>query len=251
MASLFLLLFSFSSITASASEIEKDVNGVGDINLEEYFRENHVPTEKQSILLEKIENYELWDVYKAENLEKVPSDFFKFNYFDGDQTRYYRFEDGSFISIGVEKGGEKYVSEDKLDPNVIIPFGSWNHGDYIDVWDYKVQKIVGTASATFYADFEVGLPGFRASKITNLYGANASGFGVTGTPSTEIVRATEDTTRSRSALARSYWYSQADLSFSWEYGFASGGSNTTIGTTCSLWLAVVNGSIYVDSKLPY
>ncbi|RCX18519.1 hypothetical protein DFP94_10651 [Fontibacillus phaseoli] len=246
--------------TASAASTESevvhnpDVNGVAGLDLNKYFEDNNIPAEKQTILLSKVENNELWDAYKPESLSLLPDDFYSFNFFDGSQTKYYRFDDGSFMSVGVEVGGSQLVKGDhanKGDSSLISPLGSWNHGDYIDVWDYKVSKAVGTASAYYYADFEVGLPGTRKSRITNLYGANASGFGVTGTPSTEIVREYEDPGRSRSALARSYWYSQANLSFSWEYGVVGGGAETTIGTTCSLWLGVINGQIFVDSRVPY
>lgn len=254
----FSMALSFNNVSASSIQesntsegYNQDVNGVKDIDLDKFFSDNNVPEEKQSILLEKVEKNELWDAYKPESLDQLPDDFYAFNYFDGSQTKYIRFDDGSFISVSVQEGGSKLVTSNDQELLGISPRGSWNHGDYIDVWDYKVSKAVGTASASYYADFEIGLPGYRVSKITNLYGANASGFGVTGTPTTEIVRQYEDATKSRSALARSYWFSQANLSFSWEYGVAGGGMETTVGTTCSLWLAVVGGQVFVDSKLPY
>lgn len=157
-----MLFSSGISIVSAESQtymLEKDVNGVNGINLNDYFNENNVPFEKRDILLNKVENNELWDVYKPNASDQLPSDFFKFNYFDGERL---------------------VTTNNRI--NKIVPFGSWNHGDYID--------------------------GTRASRITNLYAPNASGFGVSGTPNLEIVREDEDPSKSRAALARSNWFSR-------------------------------------------
>lgn|GEM_PF-4813778 len=169
----------------------------------------------------------------------IPSDFFVFDpQLAGNEEKYYRFPDGSFISVGTELGRT----------NKIQPLGSSTDEYGTTFWDFKVSKTVGTASAYVYADFLLANyeKGYK-SKIFNLYGANASGFGVTDTPNTEIIRPSEDLEKGRSALARSYWFSKANLKFSWE----GNGIDTTVGTTCSLWLGAIRGKLYVDSKLPY
>jgi len=231
----------YERVSSSASMANQlvDVNGVKDINLDRYFQENQVPKEKQILLKEKVKNNELWDAYKPEMQQWIPSDFFVFDPKLGDQIKYYRFPDGSFISVGTEAGTNSKIH----------PLGS-STDEYgnITYWDIKISKTVGTASAYVYADFLLGNyeKGYK-SKIFRLYGPNASGFGVTDTPKTEIVREVEDIEKSRSALARSYWFSKANLKFSWE----GNGIDTTIGTTCSLWLGAIRGKLYVDTKLPY
>lgn len=232
--------------TASASSYENtsmtsqsfDINGIQDINLEQFFQENFIPKEKQALLKEKIEKNKLWDAYKPEMQKLVPSEFFVFDPKLGDQEKYYRFPDGSFISVSTEAGTNSRIQ----------PLGSSTDEYGTTYWDIKITKRVGTASAYVYADFFLGnySKGYK-SKIFNLYGANASGFGVTETPNTEIVREVEDIEKSRSALARSYWFSQANLNFSWE----GNGIDTSVGTTCSLWLGAIKGNLYVDTKLPY
>ncbi|NEZ41925.1 hypothetical protein [Paenibacillus alvei] len=240
----FSIVLLFTSLgVASASEVQStDVNGVQGIDLNQFFEENVVPKEKQELLKEKVRNNELWDAYKPELQQQIPADFFAFEPQLGNQDKYYRFPDGSFIYVGTEMGTTS------KDPGMIQPFGSSTDQYGTTYWDFKCQKIVGTASAYVYADFFLAFEGNGyKSKIFKLYGANASGFGVTGTPSTEIIRPIEDLEKERSALARSYWFAKTDLNFSWE----GNGINTSIGTTCSLWLGAIRGKLYVDSKLPY
>lgn len=237
-----VLLFTSLGVVSASDVQYTDVNGVQGINLDQFFVENLIPQEKQVLLKEKVKNNELWDAYKPELQQQIPADFFAFDPQLGDQDKYYRFPDGSFIYVGTE------VGTTSKDPGMIQPFGSSTDQYGTTYWDFKCTKTVGTASAYVYADFLLTFEGNGyKSKIFKLYGANASGFGVTDTPSTEIVRGEEDLNKSRSALARSYWFAKTDLNLSWE----GNGINTSIGTTCSLWLAAIRGKLYVDSKLPY
>lgn len=236
-----------SAVTEGSINLQ-DVNHVTGINLNHFFNENNVPLDKQETLIKKVKNNEPWDAYKPESLKQIPNDFYSFDPSKGDQEKYYRFEDGSFVKLAVEGGTSKLVYSNTKQSGSIGTNGSWSGATGTEYWDIKISKSVGTAvSAQFYADFFVGLPGFGVSKITNIYSPDATGFGVSETPKTSIIRSTEDTLRSRAALAESHWFSNVKLNFSW-----SGiGTDTNIGDTCYLYLAVVNGSVYVDTKLPY
>ncbi|KXG76722.1 hypothetical protein AN619_08810 [Thermotalea metallivorans] len=96
-----------------------------------FLKENNVPKDKQEVLIEKLENNQLWDVYDPEKRKAVPDDFYVFNPEEGNQTRYYRFEDGSFIKIentlndsikidGSEKNNKLLKEKHHFTSNVVI-----------------------------------------------------------------------------------------------------------------------------------
>ena len=237
-----VLLFTSLGVVSASNVQSTDINGVQGIDLNQYFVDNHVPEEKQALLKEKVKNNELWDAYKPEMQQQIPSDFYAFNPQLGDQEKYYRFPDGSFVNVSTE------VGTTSKDPGRIEPFGSSTDQYGVTYWDFKTEKVVGLIRSHVYADFFLAFPGNGyKSKIFNLYGAEAFGFGLDGNPSTEIIRANEALEKERSALARSYWFSKANLSFSW----GKTGVNTSIGSSCSLWLAAIRGTLYVDTQLPY
>ncbi|MHA0857786.1 hypothetical protein [Paenibacillus sp. CMAA1364] len=237
-----VLLFSSLGVVSASDVQATDVNGVQGIDLNQYFEDNQVPEEKQVLLMEKVKNNELWDAYKPEMQQQIPSDFYAFTPELGDQEKYYRFTDGSFVKISTE------VGTTSKDQGRIQPYGSSTDQYGVTYWDYKTEKVVGLIRSHVYADFFLAFLGNGyKSKIFRLYGAEAHGFSLEDNPSTEIIRPNEDLEKGRSALARSYWFSKSNLSFSW----GKTGVNTSIGASCSLWLGAINGSLYVDSVLPY
>lgn len=246
-----VLLMSIGTATANQLRITQpteldfpyDVKGDKRIDLQQFFTKNKIPQDKQNILINKLKKNELWDAYKPELQSQIPNNYFSFDPKLGRQSKYYRFPDGSFISVSIEPGNPEQPFN-----KAIQPLGSSSDSYGTTFWDYKVTKTVGAASAYVYADFFLAYPGNGyKSKIFKLYGANASGFGVKDSPNTEIIRPYEDLEKGRSALARAYWFSNVNLKFSWE----GNGIDTSVGTTCSLWLGAIQGKLYVDSKLPY
>lgn len=247
---LFFILSGTVSMVANANtdslpEIS-DVNGVSDIDLQKYFNENQIPAEKQDILREKVENNILWDAYNPEQTEQLPSDFYSLRILEGETSKRYNFEDGSFVSISISPTENSSQTFAYPDFSLKAGYEDAPYGTYF--WDYKISKRVGAAYAEFYMDFLLTNPGNGyKSKIFNIFGQNATGFGIDGTPTPSIERPNEDLDKRRSALANIHWVSKSDLSLSWQ----GNGINTSVGTTCYLWVGLLQGMLYVDSSLPY
>lgn len=267
--SVVLVLTMFSTIFAYADN--GDSISKADLKdqaqLERYFDENGVPSDKQEILMDKVKNNELWDCYDQSKLDQIPEDFKEFDPGEGSQEKYYRFEDGSFIKVeavlnqkiaidNTDKSRkeikEKIKNKKALDQALSIsqslptvqPNGVEYGTGYVHYYDYKIQKIVGTMKASYYAEFFIVQNG-PDSIVDSAYSPAATGFGsLSSMPEFTYVRLTEDVARSRYALMYSSWIVNYDLSTPW--GGASVG-----GSTCFLYLAVGKDKFYVDNVLPY
>lgn len=253
------MLLSTMVLNVSASDNNYDELGgfKSEAELMEYFTDNSVPTSKQEILINKLQNRIAWDCYNPEKVKLVPEDFSWFEAPDKVQEKYFRFEDGSFIKVSIG-GGEtiKNYSPDQFSTRTVTtdPYGSL----YVN---HKVSKTVGLTNAYFYANFYVARPGFGSSKIYTYdnssgrynapFGEGITGFGVTASPTKVMIREVENTSTSQAAMFRLVWFNQVTVSASWTIGIAGGGGTAPIGSTCSLYLALINGRVYIDSGLPF
>ncbi|MGL5379742.1 hypothetical protein [Clostridium sp.] len=239
-------IFMTVSESANASTLlnndhEKTIMNYGfssDDELEQFFLENDVSIEKQIILKEKIENNEPWDCYKdgAENL--LPKDFSYFDINDTETNKRFTFEDGSFIEINIEpsKNSREIVSD--------------SYGTRYT--NHKISRQVGGTKAWFYANFYVARYGpssfwTEAEGYNAPYGEGISGFGATGNPTKTMIRKSENTSTKQAALFELRWFNQITVDGSW----AGIGGSAPIGSTCTLYLALVNNKMYVDSSLPF
>lgn len=234
-----------SSKSAVQSQVQKkNVNGIKEKDLQKYFEKHDISKDKQKKLTEKVKKNELWDCYKQEEQSKIPEDFFLIDLNSTNHKKTYTFDDGSIIEVSVE------VPEEQLNRSVnsgdIMLFGSREINGGTEYWDVKIDRMVGALVAWFYADFFVAPEG-TPSYITNVFESGITGFGATENPTEAIIREKEDIDKSRSALAASTWFVQAEVSGSW--GWFSG--SIPVGSTCKLYLALIRGKVYVDTKLPY
>ena len=247
--------------------------------LVKFLKENQVSEEKQEVLIDKLAKNQLWDSYKPEKRDAIPKNFYNFDPKDGSQTRYYRFEDGSFIKIenilndsieidGSEKNNkflrEKIKDEELLNKifshnpkksneleNIQIPsaremttYGVSYGTGYAWYYDFKVSKTVGTMYASMYTEFVLVNGGDDYIVTSGVYGPQVSGFGELGQmPTVEVVRQQEDSYFSRRAIANSHWYVNYPISTPW-------GGSTAAGTYY-LWIGVGSNTYSVSDTLPY
>lgn len=248
-------------------------------DLIKFLKENQVPKEKQEGLLNKIENNQVWDANNPEKQKSIPESFYIFDPKDGSQVRYYRFEDGSFIKIdntlnevieidGSEKSNKR-LKEKVKDKNLLnkilsnqpnqanesksisissgsefTTYGVSSGTGYSHYYDYKVSMWAGSMYASMITEFVVVNGGNDYLIPSGFYGPTASGFGELGQmPTIEIVRTTEDSSRSRWAIANSHWYVNYPISTPW-------GGSTASGTKY-LWIGVGNNTYRVSDRLPY
>lgn len=137
-------------------------------DLIQYLDENGVSLERQEILINKLEKNQDWDVYNPEKIKLIPEDFYIFDPTEGSQTRYYRFEDGSFIKIesiqndcidinGTDENMKKlrnkvndqeilYKIESELDEYLKLRGVSTGSG-YAHYYDHRISYYMGTMSA--------------------------------------------------------------------------------------------------------
>ncbi|WP_425449271.1 hypothetical protein [Dethiothermospora halolimnae] len=239
-----------------------------------FLNENGVPKSKQQILINKVEDNEKWDCYDREKLKFIPSSFYVFNPHDGSQTRYYRFEDGSFVKVetqlqdkikidGTKKSKDllkKKIKDKKLLNKILLQnskitesnnsdmpistYGYESGSGYAYYWDWKISKRVGSQSAWFYAEFCNVDKGADYIEPSGCYGGEVRGFGKISDKEITVTREKEDTYRSRFALARLSWTANYDISTPWGGGSIGGG-------TFSLYLGVGNDTFYVNDRLPY
>ncbi|MGL5380449.1 hypothetical protein [Clostridium sp.] len=209
----------------------------------EFFNENNVPKDKQDILLNKLDNDILWDCYNPQKTSEIPEDFYAFDIDDPvNNKRYYRFEDGSFISIETEGSAES----DKGRSTTSDSFGTMYK-------DHMVSKQVGLAGAGFRADFYVARYGTSSFVGDgNIWDRYATGLGCSGLPAIEKVRLAEEVAspNNRAAIVRIYWQSVSNVTVSWPTKGFTVGASIPVGATMSLYLALVNNKYYVDSQLP-
>ena len=231
----------------------------------QYLGDNGVSVEHQKILIDKLENHQLWDVYDPEKMKLVPEDFHIFDPLNGSDTRYHRFDDGSFLKIEailnekVEINDNKNnlemlrnrISDDKILTEIENTLTNTansrtvvNYPTHSWFYDYKVSYAVGTMYASMITEFVVMLNGNSYLIPSGFFGADADGFGALGQrPAIEIVRQTEDRNNSRWALANAHWFVNHPINTPW-------GGITTAGMHY-LWLGVGNGTFRVSSMLPY
>lgn len=247
-----LTIGGLGTVTASAStEIGKNKEDIFEYQisneeLQQFFIENDIPIEKQEILNKKVENQEAWDCYKANAEALIPDEFSYFDINDEVTNRRYVFEDGSFIEVNINPTEQSDIKENINSRTTI----SDSFGTFYS--NHKVQRTVGLTSAYFYANFYVARYGpssiyTESDGYNSPYGEGVSGFGVTANPQKEMIRKTESTSTKQAALFRLKWFNQVNVSGSW----AGVGGSAPIGSTCNLYLALVNNRMYVDSTLPF
>ncbi|QAT41113.1 hypothetical protein [Clostridium sp. JN-9] len=228
----------------------------------QFFDQNNVPKEKQKVLLDKLDKNILWDAYNPDKVKEIPASFNTFDIDDPlDNIRYYRFEDGSFIKIETkasektkelrknqENQKQKYSFSGEIRPLSVISdsFGA-------QYTDHMVTKTIGTNIVA----------GFRSTFYISRYDTSrfnggpswdqfASGLGCNGAPSIQNIRDVEEIAApyNRAAMRKIYWQANANLNVAWPTKGITLGATIPVGTTMSLYLALVNHSYYVDSVLP-
>lgn len=260
-----MLLVMIIAILTTGTNISANVNNnyLGEFSnkrkLIQFFQKNHVPSEKQQILIDKLKNGILWDCYNQEKIKLIPENFYYLDMKDNGKEKYFRFEDGSFIKVSI--GGERKVenhnediSRRKINNSYVITdsYGSL----YVN---YKVMKQVGSLKVWFYANFYVARPGFGFSKIytyensngiySEPYGENIKGFGVVTMTHREMIREVEYPSTDQSAMFRLTWCNQRNIGSEW-VSSNDRGESISIGSY-SLYLAIIRGHVYIDSKLPF
>lgn len=257
--SVITLMLCISSSNAFAKTTENNAKNLQNSrviteDLTTFFKQNNIPISKQKILTEKKKKGIPWDCENPEKIKLMPEDFNKFTIDDKVKERVYTFEDGSFIEIAIEPGEvieNAPVAEAKsleIGTNSIISdsFGTLYR-------NHKVSKQVGTTYAYFYANFYVSNYDesiiYTSENSNNMYnspyGEGASGFGLTDNPSKEMIRDKEY--MGQAALFRLYWFNQVEVSGEW----AGISGSAPIGSTCNLYLALYDHSMYVASQLPF
>lgn len=222
--------------------------------LHKFLANHNVPEKKIKDLIKKTEKGIEWDCYKEENLAKIPSDFYEITLDGNEKERYYRFADGSFVNVYI--GGGEVINNYHEPSEESGRMGIVRSDSFGTLYkNHKVSRIVGTTSAWFYASFYVPRPGYGASMIytsdnsANLYnspyGEGIAGFGATGHPDKEMIRDKEY--NGNAALFRLYWFTQIEVSGGW----GPFGASAPVGTTCNLYLALVNNKVYIASQLPF
>lgn len=261
MLCLLLACIMMMSSVVFAKQKDREIN-FGEFENEEgvkqYLEESNVPKEKLDFLIEKLENGILWDCYNEEKLNEVPSDFNCFDISTSIKEKYFRFEDGSFIKISV--GGGEEIENYYPEANVVQPLSDGTvsiNSDSFGVLfvNHKVEKQVGLTIAYFYANFYVARYGASIiytnensnGDYNSPFGEGVAGFGVGANPSKEMIRDYENTSTSQAAMFRLYWFNTVTISGAWK-GI---GGTIPVGSTCNLYLALVNNHMYIDSNLPF
>ena len=241
---------------ASGTNETNEINLYGEFNskdeLTDYLIQHDVPESKIGGLLDKVDNNIPWDCYLEEKVSMIPDSFSEFDVNTDIKEKYFRFEDGSFIEVSVGGGDkiENYKNITKERSAITDSFGTL-------YTNHRVSKFVGTTSASFVANFYVARTGpsqiytyaNSAGLYNSPYDANASGFGLTAPPSIELIREVEK--NNQAALCRLTWFNQVTVSAEWSAVYVGGGTSLPIGSTCNLYLALINNKMYVDSKLPF
>ena len=267
LALVLLLLFSFpASFAYESNGIE---NHTPAQNIEQFLKSNDVPPQKIESLLEKHNTGVLWDCQEEGKLKMVPESFYIFDPSQGSETRYFRFEDGSFIKIQAEQLESKEIFGDSKsfeflqskgfsakDSNEIIESAKLatkksseigtkgvDHGTgYVWYYDHKVSYTSVGQYAEMYVDFVINQ--YAADKINSCKWPTVRGFGqLNGYPITQVDRPVEDTQMGRWALGSTTWVTNYSISTPWGGSTASG--------TYYLWLGVGNNSYRVGPSLPY
>ncbi|MCT4619080.1 MAG: hypothetical protein N4A62_06800 [Marinisporobacter sp.] len=278
---LFSMFISSNSVFAQRGNTEYAPGFKTKGNLIEYLRENQVPNNKQSILINKIENNQKWDCYNQKKLNLIPKDFYKFDPTDGSQTRYYRFNDGSFVKVeavlenkiridGSKKSNAllKRKIKNKTDLNEVLSLKSKNSNNHLSnfgytlpestlttygyesgsgyswYWDWRIAKTVGAQSAYFFAEWVNVVDGPDYLIPSGCFSGNVTGFGEVNYKTVIVEREKEDERRHRYALVRQDWTANYAIDTPWGGGSIAGG-------TFSLWLGVGNDSYYIDDDVPY
>lgn len=261
MASIFLGTSFSTSMVKAESNIKNIKSFETKEQYTEFFNENKVPKDKQNVLLEKLDKDILWDAYNPEKVGEIPESFNTFSIDDPvDNVRYYRFEDGSFIKIKTTASEEtKQMRKAEEAPAQTLLSGDIVANSVVSdsfgaqYTDHMVEKWVGTAHAGFRSTFYIArydVSNFNGNPSWDQY---ATGLGCSGTPSIQTgTRDREEVAfpNNRAAIRRIYWQSTASVSVSWKTKDITLGTTIPVGTTMSLYLALVNHSYYVDSELP-
>jgi len=125
--------------------------------------------------MEKRANGVLWDSEIEENLSNIPDDFFTIDLDGTEKTKYYRFKDGSYVSVSVKpdknikidgsktsrdqwertgKSTKEY--DDLLESSLTMPRYGHEQGSYHSwYWNYYVQKDFTHTFGGFFTEFIV------------------------------------------------------------------------------------------------
>lgn len=179
-----------SATTTDDTIMTTEKNDFNENETREFLEENGVPNDKIDVLLEKLENDELWDCYKKENLKDLPKDFNTLDLNEEGSVKYYRFEDGSFIKNEFIKNEDSTYEEIK--PGDINLLGTSSSSFGTQYTDYTIKKTQGSITAQFKADFWRARYGYGASEITNAYSGKVKGNYTDGTYDLEDARPKED-----------------------------------------------------------
>lgn len=267
LCSIVFVLIAFIIIgPVSAKEWQNDYHGFSSKEeMVKNLRENFVPQDKIDLLIKKSENNEPWDIDKKECLNNIPEEFYSFNPQDGSQTRYYRFDDGSFIKISnqllddmelnISNKTEQFLTRkvgyyeatriiDNMKSNQYELQGVEHGTGYAHFYDFKVSHRVGAMYADMIVEFYTIQNGNDEIIPSGCFSPNAYGFGsLEQMPTIEVVRRKEDSSRRQWALVNSHWFTKYRLDTEW------GGSD--LSGTHYLWLAVGNDTYRVAPSLPY
>lgn len=258
---------SFGTSIANAKTNTNNLKNVKAFNTKEeyvnFFNKHNVPKDKQQGLLEKLDKDILWDAYNPEKIKEVPESFNTFSIDDPvDNIRYYRFEDGSFIAIETRASEETKRLRQTEKPSIknnlqaAVSDGMKTESVVSDSFgsqytDHMVSKWVGAANAGFRSSFYIARWGTSSFNGIS-WDQYASGLGCSGAPEIQYVREKEEVASpyNRAALRRIFWQANATVNVAWETKGISLGASIPVGTTMSLYLALVNNSYYVNSALP-
>jgi len=192
---------------------------------------NEYITENNSINLSDAEKpealEEVPDYYKSLSLEEIES---------GINEKIYTYPDGSTFEISIEDKNQNQILSRAVS-NTAYGSRYTNH-------QFTFRR--GTQVASMRIDGYLARQGYGSSKIENAFGGSTSGFGTTGANQLKIIRNTEDTALSRSALAELKWSVGGNVGGSW--GYLSG--SIPKGSTCFMYVALIKGQVKVSDRMP-
>jgi len=209
------------------------------LSLEKYIESENISVEQAEILEYKTTNEIPWDVNNPEKFEAMPEEYRTISLdeiAEGITSKEYMFEDGSIFRISIGAHQE--------DPFVITPMSVTNYS-YGSQYNQQLFTMTrGYLTASMRITGWLARPGFGYSNITEVYQGAVSGFNISGAPTAWIVR--RDESSGRAALAEMSWFNSASITGSW--GGVSG--SLTAGRTFFMYVAFINGNIYVSDNVP-
>jgi hypothetical protein len=234
-----ITLIGAPSVSASLNEdINSDV-GIEILNLEDYIQTEDLSSDQAEILEYKTKNDISWDVNDPQKFKSVPEEYKTISLdevSEGITSKEYMFEDGSIFRISIESP--------EVDPYVITPMSvvNYSYGSQYNQQLFTMTR--GSLTASMRVTGWLARPGYGYSNITEVYQGSVNGFNISGAPSATIVRQNESS--GRAALAELSWFNSKGISGTW--GGVSG--SFTAGRTFFMYVAFINGVIYVSDNVP-